>query len=733
MPYMQYYSRDPYHRASMIFRFSLSPPPPPTARRRRRRRRHSAKRRAMATMPLRRVACGAQKGTYAMQMCATADGCYMGLVCSDNFVRVYDLQATNKSTASPLVALARLPGQCRGHADRVNDLAPHGPSGLVSASSDATARVWDARTGQCIATYEAVQYGEPVPLLSACANASATLVATGGEGGLIQLWDTALGALLHLYTDLHSEDITRLRFQPVWPTATAAETSAAAQEAAQSRLVSAGEDGLMCITDVREPDIEEALIDCWSIGTCGIGGGGTAIDNFGFVDLSEHGALATPANDAAPASGAFTPHPGAVWVLSADQRLELWSLQPPPPESVLGQPALSTAVSGGSGCNNGSFTEKAGEPEEPFRLLSFPDARMVLNTALNTDLRRRRRRLRRVLARHQHSSGEDSTVEAAAEEAGGGQGEAETAEEDIAFCEYIVGCAVEPPLSPVHRKKAQGGNYQRMLRVVVGDREGNLSAACIALSTKLITGAYAEPDQTNGAENEGEGADVAVEDVDLEDAATHATAGWSCGCPVHLCWSQLTPVPSSATAAEGAPLAVNAGGSVGAGGWRGQAPQRKGHAATVRDALLLPLRPPFPSSVDKKPEATSAAGGAQSGVNTGESKWALLTCAEDGAICSWADVVPDPTALRGKMTKTKKKKQQLRESKRELFDKFEAQQRAGRKKEKKEKKGKKGKKGKKDTNKRPRDDGEGSLIPEDAKASKKRKKLKKLKKELAIR
>ena len=213
-------------------------------------------------LPLRRVHCGAQKGTYAMQMCATNDGTRMGLACSDSVVRVYDLTGQHSNT----LALARLPGQCRGHTDRINDLAPYGPAGLVSASSDTTARVWDLRTGGCVAKYEAVQYGEPVPLFSACANADATLVATGGEGGVVHLWDTRAGGLLSIYSDLHSEDITRLRFQPVWP---AEEETAAAL----SRLVSAGEDGLMCITDVREPDMEEALIDCWSIGTIGAIGG----------------------------------------------------------------------------------------------------------------------------------------------------------------------------------------------------------------------------------------------------------------------------------------------------------------------------------------------------------------------------------------------------------------------------------------------------------------------------
>ena len=80
-------------------------------------------------------------------------------------------------------------------------------------------------------------------------------------------------------TTLHTEDLVRVRFQPGAPT----------------RLLSAGDDGLISIIDVTIADVDDALVDCLSVGS--------GIDRFGFFG--------------------HTPEDSGVWVCCSDQRFEL--------------------------------------------------------------------------------------------------------------------------------------------------------------------------------------------------------------------------------------------------------------------------------------------------------------------------------------------------------------------------------------------------------------------------
>lgn len=154
--------------------------------------------------------------------------------------------------------------------------------------------------------------GSP-PVLSACGDEAGLVVATGGEGGVVQLWDVRSAGPTQAYYDLHTEDLVRVRFQPGAPT----------------RLLSAADDGLVCITDVSVADVDDALVDCLSVGS--------GIDSFGFFG--------------------HTPEDSGVWVCCSDQRFDLWSLAPPPAEENM-------------------------MSEGPPRLMHFPDARPAVTELL---------------------------------------------------------------------------------------------------------------------------------------------------------------------------------------------------------------------------------------------------------------------------------------------------------------------------------------------------------------
>ena len=254
----------------------------------------------MANLPLRRrVQCATHPSTYAMQLCYLPTSNRLGVVCSDAAVRLYD--------PSQLL----FAGQCKGHTERVNDLAPAGEQLLVSCSDDGTTKLWDTRTSACAHTLGGL--GAP-PVRSACADEAGLLVATGGEGGVVQLWDVRTASLRQTYYDLHTDDLVRVRFQPGAP---------------GPRLLSAADDGLVSITEVSVADVDDALVDCLSVGS--------AIDDFGF--------FGSTAEDT------------GVWVCCSDQRFELWSLALPPAEEDM-------------------------MSEGPPRLMQFPDARPAVTELL---------------------------------------------------------------------------------------------------------------------------------------------------------------------------------------------------------------------------------------------------------------------------------------------------------------------------------------------------------------
>ncbi|MCW5775696.1 MAG: protein kinase [Phycisphaeraceae bacterium] len=105
---------------------------------------------------------------------------------------------------------------CEGHDDYVN-MARFSPDGsrVVTAADDATARVWDAATGNVIWQLTGHEYGY---VYYAVFSPDGSRVATAGSDGTARLWDVATGTQVrvleghtsHVYSAIFSSDGRRL-------------------------------------------------------------------------------------------------------------------------------------------------------------------------------------------------------------------------------------------------------------------------------------------------------------------------------------------------------------------------------------------------------------------------------------------------------------------------------------------------------------------------------------------
>ena len=100
---------------------------------------------------------------------------------------------------------------------------------IVSASDDATARVWDAETGREVATL----VGHEGPVSALAYHPTEAMVATGGADGSIRLWDSEAGRGLH-HLKAHTGLVAGVTFTPDG-----------------RRLVSVGRDGNLILWDVE--------------------------------------------------------------------------------------------------------------------------------------------------------------------------------------------------------------------------------------------------------------------------------------------------------------------------------------------------------------------------------------------------------------------------------------------------------------------------------------------------
>ena len=123
-----------------------------------------------------------------------------------------------------------------GHGGAVTDVTfplPHEPWGVLSSSADGTTRLWDCRAPE--SAREVARYAAPFAKEHATSTLGGGvdhLVAVGAEEKVI-FFDRRAGDGIEIFEDAHSEDVTRLRFQP----------------GRRNRLFTASVDSLVCAFD----------------------------------------------------------------------------------------------------------------------------------------------------------------------------------------------------------------------------------------------------------------------------------------------------------------------------------------------------------------------------------------------------------------------------------------------------------------------------------------------------
>jgi hypothetical protein len=165
---------------------------------------------------------------YVMGLAQSADGAYLAASLSTHVVKVY-----SRGEKGALNALLDL----TGHAGAITDVSfplPHEPWAVLSSSEDGTTRLWDCRaSGKARQAQQYVAHFAKSHATSTLGGGNDHLVASG-VGEKIVFWDRRAATGLEVFEESHSEDVTRVRFQP----------------SRRNRLFTASVDGLACVFDL---------------------------------------------------------------------------------------------------------------------------------------------------------------------------------------------------------------------------------------------------------------------------------------------------------------------------------------------------------------------------------------------------------------------------------------------------------------------------------------------------
>ena len=205
---------------------------------------------------------------YVLGLAQSADGVYLAASLSTHAVKVWH---RGDGTLGACVDLT-------GHGGPVTDVSfplPHEPWAILSSSEDGTTRLWDCRaSGKAQEAQRYHAHFAKSHATAALGGGNDHLVAAGCQEKII-FWDRRAANGLEVFEDSHSEDVTRLRFQP----------------SRRNRLFTASVDGLACAFDCggNPADIndeaglmavmatETAIVE---MGFCGAGAGAGEDDAF---------------------------------------------------------------------------------------------------------------------------------------------------------------------------------------------------------------------------------------------------------------------------------------------------------------------------------------------------------------------------------------------------------------------------------------------------------------------
>lgn len=205
---------------------------------------------------------------------APAGGSVFAGALSDHTINVYDV-----TSVTPRVRLV-------GHTDRVTDITFAGAAGdvFMSSSCDGTVKVWDARTGRGVAEVRGVESST-----SSAEDAGNVNSVSVGCGGLVfacavddgvSFFDPRTYQRIGGYRDNHTDTVTCARFNP--------------DPTCNTQLLTAGDDGLVCLYDTTQTDPNSALLSVMN--------------------------TMSPVNRA----GFFGPQGQGVYVLASSETLGLW-------------------------------------------------------------------------------------------------------------------------------------------------------------------------------------------------------------------------------------------------------------------------------------------------------------------------------------------------------------------------------------------------------------------------
>jgi len=189
------------------------------------------------------------------------DGHYVLHLCSNNTSACHTPQAplmtcalTNQSIHTyNSETLQKVHSIEQAHTAAITDLS-HSCSLLVSSSEDGYVKLFDLRAHGGAAKLQML-LPKKEQALTAALGYGGNLAAVGGGKGNIHFYDlrSATGksecAPLGSYVDAHTDEVTRVRFQP----------GSHDPSATTPLLVSASEDGLVCVHDTSQPSEDKAL------------------------------------------------------------------------------------------------------------------------------------------------------------------------------------------------------------------------------------------------------------------------------------------------------------------------------------------------------------------------------------------------------------------------------------------------------------------------------------------